>query len=645
MEFFSAQDNARRKTWRLGALFAAAVLSLVLLTNLLVAMTYAWSTGVAQPGQFDLGAVLAALPAEYWFWITFGVLGMVAVASLYKYQQVRGGGRAVAESLGGRLVNQSTADLKERRLLNVVEEMAIASGIPVPPVYVIEEPSINAFAAGFTPQDAVIGVNRGTLDYLNRDELQGVIGHEFSHILNGDTRINLRLIAMLHGILFIGLVGRGLLYGVGRGARRRGSGGAPVLALGLGLLVIGYAGTFFGNLIKAAVSRQREFLADAASVQFTRNPGGIAGALRKIGGLGVGSAVSTAAAGEASHMFFGQVGRVFMNGLLSTHPPLDLRIRAIDPRWDGQYPVVTPVVVPGEEWAGATPGVAAESISGFAAGPATGAASAEAVANAVGRLDDAALAGAQKLIGLLPASLHDAAHDPFSARALMYALVIDEPTSYRQRQIEHLYRHAERGMLKEIERLQEPLAHLDEVCRLSLVDMAVPALKELSPQQYRSFLGNLIELIKVDRRIDLMEWVIHRILVKDLRPHFETAQAPAARHGDLLALSEQTAVLLSALAMEGAGGAAGAGGAFAAGMRQIGTTGTLDTAEDPNYGRLNRAIADLQEMKPLVKPQLIKACAATVLADDVVTPRQAALLRGVAAALDCPLPPGVIRGR
>lgn len=643
MDFFGAQENARRKTWRLGALFAAAVLSLVLLTNVLVAVVYASATGYAQPDRTGLGAMLAALPIEYWLWITFGVLGMVALASLYKYAQVRGGGRAVAESLGGRLLSQTTTDLKERRLLNVVEEMAIASGIPVPPVYVIEEPSINAFAAGFSPQDAVIGVNRGTLEYLDRDELQGVVGHEFSHILNGDTRINLRLIAVLHGILFIGLVGRGLLHGVGRGAARRrtsgASGGAPVLALGLGLLVIGYAGTFFGNVIKAAVSRQREFLADAASVQFTRNPRGIAGALRKIGGLGAGSAMTTAAAGEASHMFFGQVGRVFMNGLLSTHPPLERRIKAVDPRWNGQFPVVTPVAV---DAAGS--GAADAAVSGFTAATSTAAATPDQVADAVGRLDDAALEGAQRLIGGLPAILHEAAHDPFSARALMYALVVDEPATYRQYQLEHLYAHAERGMLQELDRLQAPLAALDEVARLSLVDMAIPALKELSAQQYRTFIGNLVELIKVDRRIDLMEWVLHRVLLRHLRPHFESVRAPAARHGDLAALGDQAAVLLSTLAREGTDGGAGAADAFAAGMRQIGMSGSLIGDDDPNFARLNRALADLQQLKPLVKPQLVKACAATVLHDAIVTPRQAALLRGVAASLDCPLPPGVIRG-
>ncbi|CAN0494474.1 unnamed protein product, partial [Scytosiphon promiscuus] len=223
---------------------------------------------------------LATIPLDTWLLVSVGVIGVVGVASLYKYLSIQGGGRSIAEALGGHLIPQSTSDPAQRRLLNVVEEMAIASGISVPPVYLIPEPSINAFAAGFGPEDAVIGINQGTLDVLNRDELQGVVAHEFSHLLNGDTSINLRLIAVLHGILFIGIIGYGLLRAGGKKKKN----GMPILLIGAGLAAIGYGGTFFGNMIKAAVSRQREYLADASAVQFTRNPGGIADALKKIGG-------------------------------------------------------------------------------------------------------------------------------------------------------------------------------------------------------------------------------------------------------------------------------------------------------------------------------------------------------------------------
>ncbi|MEZ5560824.1 MAG: M48 family metallopeptidase [Pseudomonadales bacterium] len=663
MDFFGAQDDARRKTWRLTALFVAAVASLILLTNLLIASVYAWSANYARPQGYEISGSLAAMPGEYWALITLAVVGVIALASLYKYVAVRGGGRAIAESLGGTLLHQASADPKQRRLLNVVEEMAIASGLPVPPVYLIPEPSINAFAAGFTPSDAVIGVNQGTIDHLSRDELQGVIGHEFSHILNGDMRLNLRLIAALFGILFIGLVGRGILNGLGRsgvGRRSRGSGGTsagvPVLALGVGLLVIGYAGTFFGNLIKAAVSRQREYLADAAAVQFTRNPQGIAGALKKIGGLSAGSAMPGAAAGEASHMFFGQARQLFLNSLTATHPPLEKRIRAIDPGWDGQFPLLATEVeqiraaraagpdaapafadVPAAQ---AVPDTALE-VATAPAGVTTSSSSPDALAGAVGRLDAGGLAQARQLIRATSEPLREAAHDPFAARALVYALLIDSDPALRGKQLEQLESSAEVGIRREAARLLPLLEGISEAQQLTLIEMAIPALKALSDAQYRRFVDNMVTLITMDRRIDLMEWTLHRLLLKDLKPHFEKSARPHGRLRNLQSLGPAAATLLSALARESAGPDQGRS-AFAAGRAELGLDITRESDPDENYQRLNEALRQLRAVKPLQKPRLIKACAAAVLADGVLEPRAAALLRGIAAALDCPLPPTVL---
>lgn len=653
MDYFGAQDHARRKTWQLAALFAAAVASLVLLTNLLIGAVYTWAARPARTGGVDLSGSLADLPAGYWAWVSFGVVAVVALASGYKYLQVRSGGRAVAESLGGTPVHPASADFAARRLLNVVEEMAIASGTPVPPVYLVDQPSINAFAAGFGPDDAIIGVNRGTLDHLTRDELQGVVAHEFSHLLNGDSRLNLRLIAVLHGILFIGLVGRGLLSGIGRMGMRRsrsnsgGAGGLQGLLLGVGLVAIGYAGTFFGNLIKAAVSRQREYLADAASVQFTRNPGGIAGALKKIGGLAAGSRVRGAAAAEASHLFFGQVSPMFLNRLMATHPPLEKRIRAVEPSWNGRFPAISATGL-GDVGDPAVAGFATVDATPGTAGPPRPAgdalqvhASPEEVTRAVGRLDAAALEQAGALLHALPAALRDAAHDPFSARALLYALVFDHDPAARRRQSDVVAANAERGIAAEVASLLPQLEPLDAQHRLTLAETAIPALKTLSSAQYRTFTANLVALIKADRHIDMLEWVLHRLLVKELRPHFEGRSRPPARHVSLDALSAEAGELLSALAREGDDDPVAAARAFAAGQAALGTAGTLEHANDPDFQRLNRALTALRAVKPLQKPRLIKACAATVLADGHVSAREGALLKGVAAALDCPLPPSI----
>ncbi len=552
MDFFGAQDDARRKTGRLVMLFGAAVLALVLLTNLLVGAVYTFMARPAPTGGIHIGGSIRDMPVSAWFWISLAVVAVVALASAFKYLQVRSGGRAIAESLGGELVHQSTTDFRSRRLLNVVEEMAIAAGTPVPPVYLIEQPSINAFAAGFSPDDAVIGINRGTLDNLNREELQGVVAHEFSHILNGDSRLNIRLMAVLFGILFLGLIGRDCCRvwahsGRSRSSRSSSSGGAPGVALGAGLLVIGYAGTFFGNLIKAAVSRQREFLADAASVQFTRNPGAIAGALKKIGALPAGSGMPGAAANEASHLFFGQVNRLFLNRLTATHPPLKKRILAVDPQWDGRFPALTEAPPdPGPEApAGATAFAAASHAGTTAAAAASAAGSAleihaspKELAEAVGTLDEAGLERARTLISGIPAALRDAAHDPFAARALLYAFVlVDLPESLRPDQLRTLNDTAERGVAGEAERLLPRLTGIDALQRVTLVEMAAPALKELSVPQYRRFTDNLVRLIKADQRIALPEWVLHRLLIKELKPHFEQRSRVKVRYPSVEAVS------------------------------------------------------------------------------------------------------------
>ena len=300
MDFFQSQDTARRNTTRLIVFFALAVICLIVITNLLVMVLF----GFLQTGEE--GVTLEVIAAQF-DWEVFFIIGALVTlvilgGSVYKTLALSGGGTTVAESLGGRLISHNTTDLHERKVLNVVEEMAIASGTPVPPVYLMDdEQGINAFAAGYTPSDAVIGVTRGTIAYLSREELQGVIAHEFSHILHGDMRLNIRLIGVLHGILLIGLIGYYILRSV-RGGSSKNAG--PILGLGLGLLVIGYAGTFFGNLIKASVSRQREFLADASAVQFTRNKQGIAGALKKIGGHSYGSVLDTPEAPSMSHAYF-----------------------------------------------------------------------------------------------------------------------------------------------------------------------------------------------------------------------------------------------------------------------------------------------------------------------------------------------------
>ena len=656
MDFYRAQDEARRKTGRLVLLFVGAVATLVVLTNLLVGLVYLFTTGTQQVVSGGIGGALSALPLDVWAWVTLSVVGVITLACAYKFIELRGGGKAVAEALGGRQLLPTTDDRGEKRLLNVVEEMALASGIPVPPVYLIPEDSINAFAAGYGTGDAVLGINRGTVTQLSRDELQGVVAHEFSHLLHGDTRINLRLIALLHGILFLGLLGQLLLRGSSRrSGRSSNGGGAPILVLGVGLLAIGYGGTFFGNLIKAAVSRQREYLADGSAVQFTRNPQGIAGALKKIGGSALGSTMAHPRAAQASHMLFGQGMTHFLGSIMATHPPLPERIRAIEPDWDGNFVAAVPTVSAPESEAPADASSALD-IRDAAGASFSGASNAQfdvleqRVSEApmlVGNPNDDSHETAVAVLETTVAPLLSAAHQPAGARTLVYALLLSADASVRQVQLQRLARAERAEQLLSLQALFDAAQNADDLHKLSLINAAMPALKSGSTAQFRHFLRTVTDLIKADERIDLFEWVMHRVLVKELRPHFERPRSPRWHYGTLSQVVAPCVCLISALARKGNPVRAAAQESFAAGINVLGVAAskhaqpTLDERPDPNFVRLNAAISELRKVTPLAKPRIIKACAATVLADELVTVNEGALLQGVSATLDCPLPPAI----
>ena len=658
-DFFQQQDAARRGTARLVVLFSLAVLAIVVSVEVLLAATMGYFGRDPDTGAIDWTAVgdprLLVLA-------TLGTLVVVGGGSLYKVAQLRGGGRVIAEELGGRLVDGSTSDPVERRLLNVVEEMAIASGTSTPPVYIMDgEAGINAFAAGFAPQDAVIGVTRGAATTLDRDELQGVIAHEFSHILNGDMRLNIRLIGLLHGIFLIGMIGYFILrmsFYSGAGRSRDSKGGAmPILALGGGLAIVGFAGTFFGNLIKAAVSRQREFLADSSAVQFTRHPGGIAGALRKIGGFATGSKVENPNAPQASHMFFGRATSGF-SALFSTHPPLGERIRRIDPSWNGEFPefpdagdavpgAVAPPAAAGfagsDAGADAGPGEvglqAASSLAGAEAGSPAG----PGIANAVGQVGQptpAHVAYAAALIERLPEPVVGAAHEPYGARALVYALLLDRDPGPRRLQLTRLEAAADDGVYEETLRLAPVVERLDPRARLPVLEIALPALRALTPRQVERFQENVVALVEADEMIDLFEWSLERILLRDMQASFGRSAPTRVRHRSARAVQAPLAVLLSVLAYVGNRERQAAEGAFAEGWRVLSLPerGSLPH-EECGFTALDAALAELDRAAPQVKKRALEAAVACITADREVTVGEGELLRAVSAWIGCPMPP------
>jgi Zn-dependent protease with chaperone function len=568
---------------------------------------------------------------------------VVGGGSFYKIAQLRSGGSVVAEALGGALIPQRTRDPDERRLLNVVEEMAIASGIPTPPVYLLrQEEGINAFAAGFGPSDAVIGVTRGCLQQLSRDELQGVIAHEFSHILSGDMGLNIRLMGVIHGILIIGIIGyyllRSSLYaGSSRRSNNRDNSGMAILAAGVGLMVIGFLGTFFGSLIKASVSRQREFFADASAVQFTRNPAGIAGALKQIAGYEEGSILASPNAPEASHLYFSQGLRGGLQMLFATHPPLEERIRRLDPNWRaGTRRERTRAM--GAATVGAAGFAAAGSANADSAtrdvGPTTSA------IEQVGQPSAAHIAYAARLVAQLPPTVIDAAREPYGARAVIYALLINRAADARHRQLDQLVRFGEAGIDAETRRLLPEIEALEARYRLPLIDIALPSLRALSADQYQAFKTNLRALVVADEKIELFEWVLQRMVFTHLRPHFERVKPPRLRHIPPHKLAEPCAVVLSILAHAGSPSEASVRAAFASGAAELPEIEiALLPRERAGLRELDRALGGLAEADPDTRQQLLRACAVCIAADRQVTQAEGELLRAIADGICCPMPP------
>ncbi len=630
MDFFERQDKARRNTRLLVFYFCVAVLSLVIAVNVAVSLILTLFAGTSSGGESSLGWS----QSELLVWVTLGTLAVILMGSVFKTLQLARGGSAVAELLDGRLINSNTSDADERKLLNVVEEMSIASGVPVPQVYVMDgEPGINAFAAGHSASDAAVSVTRGCMKLLSRDELQGVIGHEFSHILNGDMRVNLRLMGLIFGIVCLTVIGRILVRTRGRKN--------PLPLLGLALIIIGWAGVFFGRLIQAAVSRQREALADASAVQFTRNPSGLAGALKKIGGLTYGSRIHSPHAEEASHLFF---ATGLSNSLFATHPPLVERIRALDPSFDGEFPSVIekpmPAQVSGQPQI-PTPSLLPAQGERFAA-PFI---SQHAVVANIGQTSTQQLHYAVDFRDAIPPKLEAAARDPLGAWALVCSFLLASEPSTRQKQLEDLSTAVSGAIRDEIMQIWPETQGMPPQARIPLVDLALPALRQLSPSQFEQFRAATEALVASNNEKDLFVYMLRKIVVRHLERHFFPEQRQITQFYALRPLAPDCAVLLSATAYAGQENATEAYQAFTQGAESLSRAARCEIPwlppEQCDLSRVDAALARLSQAVPQIKKNLLNACAQTVAVDGAIQEGEAELLRAVADTLDCPVPPFV----
>ncbi len=672
MDFFARQDSARRHTGLLLVYFSLAVVLTILLVYFLPVI--AWHFYLLNRVPIDQTASF-----QWWypdaFLLVCGVTLIVVLGgALFKIGQLRsGGGGRVAEMLGGRQIRPETTDFFEKRLRNVVEEMAIASGVPVPPVYVLDrETGINAFAAGFAPSDSVVAVTYGTMTDLTRDELQGVIAHEFSHILNSDMRINLNLMGILFGLLVIGLTGRVLLQfvGYGGGGRRDKDSGQitmAILAAAVVLMVVGFTGYFFCKLIKASISRSRERLADASAVQFTRNPHGLAGALKKIGGLAEGSRIHAPQAEQASHMFFGNgLGSTLFN----THPPLAERVKWLEPDFNGKFERVTPEALHEQlsRLEGAPtlkkeekktdfvdlftrPGkmAIAAVVLDTATQPQTTPATPEALIDSIGTPMEHHGDTARALIESIPDKVKEYARDPYGARMLIYYLLLDERVEIRDKQIALIKEKSEPAVVEVLEKaLLEPV-HITSEMRLPIVDLSIPALRFLSAGQYNAYRDIVQGLIDADERVDIFEYALQRVLLHHLDPLFDQNPKPrVTNYYALRGLEKETAVALSVLARHGNEDPQEQAAAFsaAAGMlaaQQVNLE--LVPEGECTWDNLDAALDKLNGGSFKLKKWVLGALLECLMHDREITVEEVELFRAIADTLGCPVPPWVAPAR
>ena len=634
MNFFEHQNAAQRRSLQLVLLFAVAVLSVVFFTSLVVAGVVQYFSGaqIISTAAHSTEAWYSIFFTPVFLWSALICLSIILLGSLFKSLQLGGNGIAVAMAMNGKHIHPESKDPGYQQLLNIVAEMAIASGNPVPKVFVVPGDAINAFAAGYNRHQTVIGVSEGALTQLTRDELQGVIAHEFSHINFGDVKINMRLVALLHGILMIGLIGRMILWNGSTGTRptQNGKRDSSALSLGLILIVIGYLGTFFGNLIKSAVSRQREFLADASAVQFTRNPDGITGALQKIAGRKPSHQNSTQAE-TYSHFYFSNLNSSlmapsFVRNWLSTHPPLDERIKRLG-NWHSATSKPSDLI---QSENGANQANTAhfakstgisEQIMGFS--------SSEQMIEGIGHPQPVNLKRAKDQLKTLPMNLQSYTYDAFSARTLIYAIIINETSKTHQaNQLNYIADNENTNTRETVAKLLPFIYALNGSDIYSLITLSEGALQDQSDEQAVLFKKTARELIRIDKKLSLLEWCIYRIAISPLRQKKSRKKIPLKESNTSVSM---LIYYIAAYSKEEKRPKVIADAEQQLNMQCI-------KPNSVSISELDKSLDKLTSLKPLEKPILLKAVLAAIKGDGKLTDDEQTLLRMIALILDCPIP-------
>lgn len=652
MNFFQHQEKAKKQSTWLILAFTGITLLIVMVINLLafvvfgshISLTtggYGLADGAAGSSLFTLDNLQAS--AGLLLTVSAITGGVIVLASLFKVASLKSGGAKVAADLGGTMITADTRDPLRRRLYNVVEEISIASGTPVPDVFVMEnEPGINAFAAGYTPADAAVAVTQGTLEKLNRAELQGVIAHEFSHIFNGDMRINIRLMGVLFGIMVLAIIGRKFLSSSRyRLSSSRDKNAGAVIAIGGTLMVVGYIGLFFARWIKSALSRQREYLADASAVQFTRDPSGIAGALKKIAAYNHSSYLQ-ADSEEVSHMLFGSGYRSLM---FATHPPLAQRIERIEKRFDaGELEALAKKLRHQEHQEHIQAEAAKEEQEKAKSGKRqSGLLDVDGLIENIGNPEIGRIAAAAIFADSINDSLMQAAHSPEWSPEVLFYCLLDENEEWREQQLLAIVQ--EMGDLSEnkLRHLITSNGLVKTEERLPLLEMAFPSLKRRPIQDVKKILATVEKIASVDSNIDTFEYLLSRLVKQYLFEYHIPNKTKLHGRKNLSSCIDELALVVSIVASHGqlSGSAQGlqlAQRAFRSGMSAVGIEHkNLIFTEDWQNG-LDQALENLDQLSAPEKAKVVLALGKAVLDDGQVITKEQEMMRVICSLIHVPLP-------
>ena len=632
MNFFESQEQARRQSRWLILLFILAVIIIIVVIDIAMLVAFGVMDPEQQEALFSLQTLKSNLPT-----LAVGALltaAVILVASLFKTMSLRGGGGKVARDLGGTLVEADARDPLRRRLYNVVEEIALASGVPVPEIYVLDQESgINAFAAGFTPADAAVAVTRGALEKLSRSELQGVIAHEFSHIFNGDMRLNIRLMGALFGILMLSLIGRRVLHGSYFMGRSKNNNGGAIMLVAVAVMLVGYIGLFFGRWIKSAVLRQREYLADASAVQFTRDPDGIAGALKKIAVYSDSSFLNVESE-EVSHMLFGDGERTKM---FSTHPPLNDRISRVDPSFTPDDLVGLANKIQREQESQSRQAAREEQQQAKKQGG--GMFDAGNIVDQIGSPDFSRILMAAALAASIPEEISRAAHSGEWATEVLFYCLMDKDSEVREQQLLSIARNMGSDSESRVRGLLNAVPDLAREQRLPLLEIAFPELKHRPPDYVRDVLSTIKELNEADGHIDVFEYLLAKIIAQHVWESVNPQKVRMSGKKSLQKVQDKALDVIAVLAQHGHENVAGIESAYKAGVTALSASLSVAMPVFADWSDvLDSALPVLDQLKPADKEKLVRALIATVMADNRIAVAEMELLRVICALIHVPLP-------